>query len=494
MHAREEAVARWRELLGHDAVTTDQNDLDALLRNTSGYGARSIVAALRPGSVDDVVAVVRIARETGVPLYPYSTGKNWGLGSRVPPRDGCALLDLGRLNRIRAVNEKHHYAIIEPGVTQQQLGEYLRERGLRLLLNVTGSSPKSSVLGNAIERGTGFRNHRTEDVRGFEVVLGTGDLVRTGYWGTDDDAIREAHHYKYGMGPYLDGLFTQSNYGVVTSAVVSLVPAQESMRMLMFTFPDTRLADAIETVSGLFRDRTLRSIVHVFNDKRILAMSSSTTAATWTGVTAIDGSANYVAFAQEELRTALAPLGGTVTFFSAEDMAGDVDPMVDGMFRVHNGESNDVFMNGLYHTLGDGSDVTDPDDLDATRYGMLACMPFLPADGQAVTEAVALVEKVCEQHDLVPAIALNPIDANALESVINVYFDTTDEAQVHNAHACSAALHRALYEDGFRFYRVDIANMAYLTGQDVPVWAAGELIKNALDPDHVIAPGRYGRL
>ncbi len=493
MHTHEEAAARWRELLGDDAVTTDQAGLDALLRNTSGYDG-SVVAALRPASVDDVVGIVRIARETGVPLYPYSTGKNWGLGSRVPPREGCALLDLGGLNRIRVVNEKHHYAIIEPGVTQQQLGEYLRENGLRLLLNVTGSSPKSSVLGNALERGTGFRNHRTEDVRGVEVVLGTGDLVRTGYWGRDGDNAREAHHYKYGMGPYLDGLFTQSNYGVVTSAVINLVPAQEDMRMLMFTFPDARLADAIETVSGLFRDRTLRSIVHVFNDKRLLAMSSSTVAATWTGVTAIDGSANYVRFAQEELRAALAPLGGTVTFFSAEDMTGDVDPMIDGMFRVHSGESNGVFMQGLYHTLGDGSDVTDPDDLDATRYGMLACMPFLPADGQAVTDAVELTEKVCAQYDLVPAIALNPVDANALESVINVYFDTTDEAAVRNAHACSAALHRALYSDGFRFYRVDIANMAYLTGQDLPVWAAGALVKDALDPDHVIAPGRYSRV
>jgi 4-cresol dehydrogenase (hydroxylating) len=492
MSAHDEAVTRWRELLGQDAVTTDQDRLDTLLRNTSGYDGRSIVAELRPASVDQVVEIVRIARETGVPLYPYSTGKNWGLGSRVPVTSGCALVDLGKLNRIRVVNEKHHYAIIEPGVTQRQLGEYLREHGLRLLLNVTGSSPESSVLGNAIERGTGFRNHRTEDVRGIEVVLGTGDLVRTGYWGNDGQHIREAHHYKYGMGPYLDGLFTQSGYGIVTSAVVNLVPAQEDMRMLMFTFPDPRLADAIDTVSDLFRDRTLRSIVHVFNDKRIITMNAGTAAATWTGVTAIDGSANYVAFVQDELRAALAPLGGAVTFFSAADMAG-ADPMIDGMFRVHSGESNGVFMQGLYHTLGDGSDVTDPDDLDATRYGMLACMPFLPADGQTVTEAVDLVEKVCAQHGLVPAIALNPVDANALESVINVYFDTTDDVAVRNAHACSAALHRALYEDGFRFYRVDIANMAYLTGQDAPVWTAGALIKDALDPDHVIAPGRYGR-
>jgi 4-cresol dehydrogenase (hydroxylating) len=485
------ALAEWIDLLGADAVTTALATLDLLLRNTTGFAPKTVIAALRPRSVDEVIPIVRTARVHKVPLYPFSTGKNWGLGSRVPPRDGCVLLDLGRLNRIREVNEKHHYAIIEPGVTQLQLSASLRERGLRLLLNVTGSSPKSSVLGNLLERGTGFRNQRTEDIRGLEVVLGTGERIRTGYWG-DRESRREIHHYKYGMGPYLDGLFTQSNYGVVTSAVVNLVQAQESMCMLMFSFPDPRLAMVIDTVSDMFRSGTLRSIVHIFNDKRILTMTSSTQVATWTGIAAVDGSANYVALAEQEIRRELEPIGCAVTFYSDRDLADtDLDPMVRGMYLLHTGEPNDVFMNGLYHTLGDGTDVDDPDDLDGTRYGMCACMPFLPAAGEAVTEAVDLVEKICQQHDLVPAIALNPIDANALEAVINIYFDTTDARQVVNAHTCSRSLHRALFEDGFRFYRVDIENMAYLTNQDTSSRVVGQLLKNALDPDHVIAPGRY---
>jgi 4-cresol dehydrogenase (hydroxylating) len=487
------AVDRWRAVLGPDGVRTDPAELDRLAKNTTGYASRAVVAVLTPTSVDSVAEIVRVAREHKVPLYPYSTGKNWGLGSRVPPRDGCALLDLGRLNQIREVNEKHHYAIIEPGVTQGQLGEYLRERGLRLALNVTGSAPSSSVMGNLLERGTGFRNQRTEDVRGLEVVLGVGDLLRTGFWG-QPDSHRQVHHYRHGTGPYLDGLFTQSNLGVVTAAVVNLVPVQESMRMLMFSVPDPRLAEAIDTVSDMFRAGTLRSILHVFNDKRIIAMSKSSSTATWTGITAIDGTAAYVSFVEGEIRRALEPKGASITFFDESNLADPaLDPMVAGMIRLHAGESNPVFMNGLYHTLGDGSDVADPDDLDATRYGMLACMPFFPVDGQVVTEAVALVEKVCGQHDLVPAIALNPVDANGLESVINVYFDTTVADEVRNAHACMEALHRALYEDGFRFYRVGIEHMDFLTTQEASIWAAGELLKNAFDPDRIIAPGRYNR-
>jgi 4-cresol dehydrogenase (hydroxylating) len=487
------AVGGWRAVLGPDGVSTDPSVLDRLMWNTTGFAARSVVALLTPSSVAEVAEVVRIARANGVPLYPYSTGKNWGLGSKVPPRDGCALVDLGRLDAIREVDEKHHYAIIEPGVTQGQLGEYLRERGLRLALNVTGSAPSSSVMGNLLERGTGFRNQRTQDLRGVEVVLGTGEQLRTGFWG-EPESGRQVHHYRYGTGPYLDGLFTQSNLGIVTAAVVNLVPVQESMRMLMFSLPDPRLAEAIDTVSGLFRDGTFRSIVHIFNDKRILTMSKSTATATWTGITAIDGSAAYVSFVEGEIRRALERIGASVTFFDEATVSTpDADPMVAGMFALHAGRSNPVFMNGLYHTLGDGSDVADPDDLDATRYGMLACMPFFPAEGQAVTDAVELVEKVCAEHDLVPAIALNPVDDNGLESVINVYFDTTDDEQVRNAHACSDALHRTLYADGFRFYRVGIEHLGFLTEQDASIWAAGELLKNAFDPDHVIAPGRYNR-
>jgi 4-cresol dehydrogenase (hydroxylating) len=77
---------------------------------------------------------------------------NWSLGSRLPHRDGGALLDLRALNRIRDVNVAQHYAIIEPGVAQRQLVDQLRADGLPLVLNVTGSSPESGVVGNVLER------------------------------------------------------------------------------------------------------------------------------------------------------------------------------------------------------------------------------------------------------------------------------------------------------------------------------------------------------
>ena len=91
----------------------------------------------------------------GVPVYPISSGKNWGYGSRVPAADGCILLDLGRMNRIVDFNEELAYVTVEPGVTQAQLYAFLRERGSNLWVDATGASPECSLIGNAVERGFG---------------------------------------------------------------------------------------------------------------------------------------------------------------------------------------------------------------------------------------------------------------------------------------------------------------------------------------------------
>ena len=491
MSNREGAVAHWRRALGDERVRTDPQVLAGLLRNTSEFAPREIVAELRPGSVEQVVAAVRVAREHGVPLYPYSKGKNWGLGSKLPPRDGCALLDLGGLDQIRAVDVRRHYAVVEPGVTPRQLSEHLRANDLPLRLNVTGSSLRSSLVGNVMERGTGFHKQRTEDLRGVEAVLGTGDLVRTGFW-SDEPAGREIHHYRYGIGPYLDGLFTESNLGVVTAVVLDLLPAQDETRLLMFTFDHASLPAVVDGVSRLFGNGMLRSIVHMFNDKRISTVSADPSPPMWTGVTSVQGTAAYVAFAMPELERALSGYGAACHFLSeAEATAPGADPMLAGMFRLHSGVPDDVFLHGLYNTLGEVGQVDDVDAVDESRHGMLACLPIIPMDGATVADALSLVDSVCQRYDLTPAVAVNPIDGDCLESVINVYFDRRVPEQVARAQACNRKLHETLLAEGFRFYRADIENMRLLMDDKAPFWRTVRLLKGALDPDGILAPGRY---
>ncbi len=175
------ALADWRTALGTDHVQTDP-DLLAAAQTATFATSQRILALLHPADRDQVQACVRIAGQFGVPIYPISGGKNWGLGSRVPVTDGCVLLDLIRMNRITHYREDLACVTVEPGVTFRQLHAFLKERGSRLCVSVIGGSPDASVIGNVVERGDGLGPYgdRLGTVCNLEVVLPGGECLHTG--------------------------------------------------------------------------------------------------------------------------------------------------------------------------------------------------------------------------------------------------------------------------------------------------------------------------
>src|SRR5438552_5124052 len=122
------AMRAWRDRIGARAVLSGAIAQQRYGICTAGI-ERSIPAALRPTSVDDVVAILDIARRHTVPLYPISTGHNWGYGSANPVTDGCVVLDLSGLDRILDMDAELGLVTLEPGVTQQILHDHLARSG-----------------------------------------------------------------------------------------------------------------------------------------------------------------------------------------------------------------------------------------------------------------------------------------------------------------------------------------------------------------------------
>src|ERR1700674_3327654 len=91
-------LEKLRSVVGADAIVDGARAEAELGRCTTGV-KRAIVAVVYPGDFDQVVSVVKLAGQYGVPLYPVSTGRNWGYGIN-PVTDGCIVLNLSRLNRI----------------------------------------------------------------------------------------------------------------------------------------------------------------------------------------------------------------------------------------------------------------------------------------------------------------------------------------------------------------------------------------------------------
>jgi 4-cresol dehydrogenase (hydroxylating) flavoprotein subunit len=264
------AIAEWTRRLGAAYVQQDPPTLQAAATATFQTNGR-VLAIIQPANREDVQECVRIAKRFGVPLYPISTGKNWGYGSRAPVDDGV-LLHLHRLTRIVDFNEDLAYVTIEPGVTQRQLVEFLRERRSRLWMDATGASPDCSIIGNTMERGFGHTpmGDHCGNACALEVVLATGEVINTGF--SHFAGTRAGNVSRWGVGPSLDGLFSQSNLGIVTRMTVWLMPAPQHFEAFFFMCHDPgALGAVIDALRPLRLNGTLRSIPHIGNDYKVLS-------------------------------------------------------------------------------------------------------------------------------------------------------------------------------------------------------------------------------
>jgi 4-cresol dehydrogenase (hydroxylating) len=227
------AITEFERAIGKQWVFTSDEDV-ALYRDAYSpfWGEpeeRVTSAAVAPDSVDEVQEVMRIASRYRIPIYPISTGRNLGYGGSAPVLSGSVVLDLKRMNRILEVSESNAYALVEPGVSYFDLYRYIQERGLKVWIDVPDPG-WGSLVGNALDRGGGytshmFRNHFDAHC-GMEVVLANGDLLRTGMGAMP--GAKTWQQYKSGYGPWIDGIFSQSNFGVVTKMGFWLMPEPEA--------------------------------------------------------------------------------------------------------------------------------------------------------------------------------------------------------------------------------------------------------------------------
>ncbi len=215
-------------------------------------------AAVAPAKVEEVQQVVRTANKYRIPLYPISTGRNLTYGGSAPTMRGSVVVDLKRMNRILEVDEKRAFALVEPGVSYFDLYNYVRERNLKVMIDVPDPGWGSPV-GNSLDHGCGYTTVHYRDHFGahcgMEVVTPEGDLVRTGMGALPNSETWQ--EFRYGAGPYIDGIFTQSNFGIVTKMGFWLMPMPESYLTGTITVPRYQDFEPLIEEVSYFEDLSL---------------------------------------------------------------------------------------------------------------------------------------------------------------------------------------------------------------------------------------------
>ncbi len=529
------AIAAWKEAIGPDAVTDQPDRLESYSRSVCA-STRSVVAVLRPVSVEQVQEIVAIANEHKVALYPISCGKQWGMGSRLPVRDGAAIVDLSKMNRIIEVNAKFHYAVVEPGVTQGQLLDYIEDNRLPLMLNVTGSTSDTSLIGNAMDRGVGYFDSRAHGISNMQIVLGNGETIRTGFGHYANAETKNLYHH--GVGPSLDGLFPQGNFGIVTSACIDLMARPDDHMSAIIKIDDeNKLPLLINTLVSLRSRGIITTVAHVGNCERsyitlapllyeqLLQSGEPKGEATrnkavqmlekggfgpWSAAIGILGTNEQLKLAKKEIRRSVSSFAKTMflndtLIAKAKGLAAKMSfipavreqlmmlKAVEPVYGFTAGKATNKSLKAVYWAAGDFDRLNELDP-DRSNSGLLFCLPIIPADGATV---LAVVRDTCDtfaKHGFEAAITVNLMDTKAMEGVVSLAFDRRDKAKIEAAQACIQEMEARYMEQGFPPYRVGINSMHHVVREDDPFWQTIRRLKQALDPNNIIAPGRYNIL
>lgn len=216
--ARDAFVAACRDAIGAAHVLTEPHDTAPFLTDWRRRYTGAACAVLRPGTTQEVAAIVQLANTHRVPLVPQ--GGNTGLaGGATPDGSGAqAVVSLARLNRIRALDPLNNTITVEAGVVLRQVQDHAREAGrlFPLSLAAEGSCTIGGNLGtNAGGTGVLRYGNTRELCLGLEVVTPQGEI-----W----DGLRGLR--KDNTGYDLRDLFigAEGTLGIITAAVMKLHP------------------------------------------------------------------------------------------------------------------------------------------------------------------------------------------------------------------------------------------------------------------------------
>lgn len=233
----------FKSIVGDTYIFTDQESLEKYGRDETEHLLFLPQVVLRPGSAEEISAILKICNADGIPVTPRGGGT--GLSGGALPHLGGVVILTDRLNRIINIDERNLQVITEPGVITEVLQNAVKEKGL--FYPPDPSSRGSCFIGGNIAENSGgpkaVKYGVVKDyVLNLEMVLPTGEIIWTG-----------ANVLKNATGYNLTQLVvgSEGTLGIVTKIVLKLIPHPKYDLLMLVPFNDVTKAG--EAVSAIFR-------------------------------------------------------------------------------------------------------------------------------------------------------------------------------------------------------------------------------------------------
>ncbi len=215
---------------------------------------------VHPLSTEEISKIMSYAYKNKIPVTPRGAGT--GLVGSAVPLYGGILLDFTKMNKILELDSENLTLTVEPGVLLMDIGKYVEK--FNFFYPPDPGEKTATIGGNISTNAGGMRAVKygvTRDyVRGLEVVLPSGEIIELG-----GKIVKNSSGYA--LKDLMVG--SEGTLGIVTKAVLRLLPLPKKVMSLLVPFPNLDMA--ISTVPEIIKSKSIPTAIEFMQREVILA-------------------------------------------------------------------------------------------------------------------------------------------------------------------------------------------------------------------------------